>query len=261
MARGAVLAAELLTMASALAQSPNIISFSGNGQLTWTNSDTNLFYQVQWASSLTATDAWHADYLPMADIRSSAGIVTSSVPMFYRVVGSSNRLVHASPVAKTGQTVSYQAGDNGAYTNGVAWPTPRFTVGTGLAADCVTDNLTGLVWARNANLAGPMTWSAAISYCENLTYGGTNDWRLPNDRELKSLTHSGYYNPALGNTAGTGQCAENDPFTGVQGSQYWSSTSYAGYPDYAWRVSMLNGNMDGLLKPNTCYVWPVRGGQ
>jgi len=46
------------------------------------------------------------------------------------------------------------------------------------------------------------------------------DWRLPNKRELISLTHDGYYEPTLSNTAGTAQWSEGDTFTSVQSSQY-----------------------------------------
>jgi hypothetical protein len=48
---------------------------------------------------------------------------------------------------ETGQTTSYATGDDGDLEMGVAWPSPRFTV----SGDCVTDNLTGLMWtARNS---------------------------------------------------------------------------------------------------------------
>ena len=257
--RGAC-AAGLVIAATALAQTPDITSFSGNGMLTWTNSNTNLFYRVEWSPSLTAPDAWHSNYCALTDIRSSGSIVTSSVPMFYRVCGSSNRLVYASPVPKTGQTNSVQTGDNGYYTNGMAWPNPRFTVQAD--TNCILDNLTGLIWARNANLGGALTWSAAITYCEGLTYGGTNDWRLPNVKELQSLIDCGYAFPALGNSLGTGQWGTNDPFTGVQMAYYWSSTTYANDATLAWAVTLSDGCVnDGDNKSVPRYVWPVRGGR
>jgi hypothetical protein len=78
-------AAWLVIAGTALAQSPDITSFSVNGILTWINSDTNLYYRVEWASSLTVPDAWQSNYFALTDIRSSDSIVTSSVPMFYRV--------------------------------------------------------------------------------------------------------------------------------------------------------------------------------
>lgn len=243
-------AAGLVIAGTALAQSPDITSFQGNGRLTWINSDTNLFYRVEWASTLTAPDAWQSNYSSLSDIRSSASIVTSSVPMFYRVYGSSNRLVYASPVPKTGQKNSLQTGDDGYYTNGVAWPNPRFTVQTD--TNCVLDNLTGLIWARNANIGGLMTWSAAITYCEGLTYGGYSDWRLPNRSELNSLIDASNYGPAL---------PTGHPFAHVQGYSYWSSTSFANSTIYACHADMLDGYMYRYYKTFSYYVWPVRGGQ
>jgi hypothetical protein len=65
----------------------------------------------------------------------------------------------------------------------VAWPSPRFTAQT----VTVTDNLTGLMWTKNANLAGTKNWSDALTYCNSLDHGGYTDWRLPNIRELHSL--------------------------------------------------------------------------
>jgi hypothetical protein len=69
-------------------------------------------------------------------------------------------VLHAEPaqVGKTGQTKCYNAsgteisctgtGQDGEIRAGVAWPNPRFSI----SGDCVTDNLTGLMWAKNANL-------------------------------------------------------------------------------------------------------------
>ena len=56
-----------------------------------------------------------------------------------------------APVPKTGQTASSVPKDDGALKKGVAWPTPRFTDnGNGT----VTDNLTKLIWMKNANFFG-----------------------------------------------------------------------------------------------------------
>jgi hypothetical protein len=53
---------------------------------------------------------------------------------------------------------------------------PRFTVGAD--GNVVTDNLTGLMWARNANLLRTLlSWDAAVAKCQNLDYGGYTDWR------------------------------------------------------------------------------------
>ena len=53
-----------------------------------------------------------------------------------------------APVAKTEQTQSYAAGDDGALQKGVALPRPRFTDnGDGT----VTDNKTQLVWLKDTS--------------------------------------------------------------------------------------------------------------
>lgn len=50
----------------------------------------------------------------------------------------------------------------------------------------ITDLDTGLMWTQLP--AAPMNWNAALNYAENLSLGGYNDWRLPNVKELQTLT-------------------------------------------------------------------------
>jgi len=162
-----------------------------------------------------------------------------------------------APVEKTGQTTSYATGDDGALQKGVALPSPRFTDnGNGT----VKDNLTGLIWLKNANPCGTKTWADAIAYCNSLASGtaGLTDgsvagaWRLPNVKELQSLIDFGRYNLAL---------PSGHPFTGVQSFFYWSGTSHADYADYAWIVDVSSGYVDfGVKSSYSTYVWPVRSG-
>jgi len=158
----------------------------------------------------------------------------------------------AAPVAKTGQTTSYVTGDDGDLQKGVASPSPRFTDnGDGT----VTDNLTGLMWTKDANLAGAMTWADAIAYANNLSLGNAGcggpytDWRLPNVKELQSLIDFGNYGPAL---------PTGHPFTNVRSSYYWSSTTVAGNASSAWFVGMFSGYVYSYHKAYYLYVWPVR---
>jgi hypothetical protein len=55
------------------------------------------------------------------------------------------------------------------------------------SGEIVTDSKTKLMWQDNAD-ASTVTrnWQGAIDYCESLNFGGYNDWRLPNIRELQS---------------------------------------------------------------------------
>jgi hypothetical protein len=158
-----------------------------------------------------------------------------------------------APVAKTGQTVSFRTGDDGDHQAGVASPDPRFTDnGDGT----VTDNLTGLMWAKDLYANGRMNWDAAIDYANNLILGGDGcgssytDWRLPNRRELESLLDIGNY-PAL---------PSGHPFLNSLASEYtWSSNTYA-QPvsnDHGWCLGMA-GHWCTHPKYHAYGVWPVR---
>ena len=196
-------------------------------------------------------------------------------------------------VPKTGET-------NGAAgsSSGVAWPSPRFEAGTGAAANCITDKLTGLMWPKNGiigfsdgsnfdtavatpdlnntdptknkikwvNSSNTAVIFTAIANLNTETLCGYSDWRLPNKVELKSLVNYGAANPASWLMYGSGIVGEptcdGACFTNVQASPYWSSTIYAPYTNGAQLVSMGNGAVSNDGKGSTnYYVWPVRGGQ
>ena len=196
------------------------------------------------------------------------GLILSWTPVYAR---DSNVI----PVEKTGQTTSYRTHDDGDLKKGVAWPTPRFTDNKN---GTVTDNLTGLIWLKNANCSDAMeNWNTAIDYAAALYDGCTNcfgtggdcglsdgskagDWRLPNRNELLSLIDLAYYNPALSNATGTRQWSEGNPFTGVQLVKYWSSSTNAGRTGLAWAVDFGNGNVGRHSKSSDKYVWCVRDG-
>jgi hypothetical protein len=181
-------------------------------------------------------------------------------------------------LAKTGQTTCWDAngneipcagtGQDGDLQTGVAWPNPRFTdKGNGT----VKDNLTGLIWLKNANPCGLNSWADALAYCNTLANGTagltdgsqTGDWRLPNVKELQSLIDFNSYNPGL--SAGY-------PFTDVQSDfnpdgdpnspyWYWANTQYVttGKTYLAHRVTMFDGmTIHGNYITDSFYVWPVR---
>ncbi len=53
--------------------------------------------------------------------------------------------------------------------------------------DCtITDTDTSLMWTQMPSTA--MTWEGALAWAEGLTLGGYNDWRMPNIKELQTLT-------------------------------------------------------------------------
>lgn len=175
-----------------------------------------------------------------------------------------------APVPETGQTTSYGARDDGAIQAGVPWPTPRFTDnGDGT----VRDNLTGLIWLKQASCFGVLTWVDALTAANTLASGQcgltdgsvAGDWRLPNVREFVSLIDFGQGNTALSNTQGTGAWQDGDPFFITGPLVFWSSTTVAGpgASDRAWLVVFAaEGEVrSDQFKSNTFAVWPVRGGR
>ena len=93
----------------------------------------------------------------------------------------------------------------------------------------VTDIDTGLMWQQDT-APGTYTWQQALAYCENLTFAGYNDWRLPNVNELLFLVDYSRYYLAI------------DPvFSVIVSSYYWSSTTNVDDSESAWLVEFFYG--------------------
>jgi hypothetical protein len=122
----------------------------------------------------------------------------------------------------------------------------------------VTDHCTGLMWQKDTadvsvdghvtdDRSDALTWCDALAYCENLSFAGHDDWRLPNVGELQSIVDYGRFGPAI------------DPAFGSLSSVYWSSTTYAAFPDRAWFVHFDDGLVSGGAgKDGNDYVRAVR---
>ena len=87
----------------------------------------------------------------------------------------------------------------------------------------VTDNATDLQWQDNESVT--KTWKNAIIYCEELTLGGYDDWRLPNVNELLSILDDTKVNSRISSV-----------FESFASSNYWSSTTAAVAQYKAWVV-------------------------
>jgi hypothetical protein len=238
---------------------------------------TNLPYWTSTSSAINPTvNAWVVDMVDGSVFLDNKGFTYFLWP----VRGTSNPSPPADippgQIAETGQITIYATYDDAYFAItptlnvGVPWPTPRFTRtfcnSSGPCAeqlvdcdlnspDVVTDNLTGIVWAENANLDGVKTWTNALTFTEDMTVCGFVDWRLPNSKELFSLIDRSKQGPAL---------PTGHPFTNVQSALndlYWSSTTYAFNPTGAWTIDMLIGGLIPLLKTEQAFVWPVRGGK
>ena len=119
--------------------------------------------------------------------------------------------------------------------------------------EAVLDKETGLVWARDANIAnGTKHWWHAVAYCRNLVIGNRKGWRLPTVEELSSLVDPTQSGPAL---------PSGHPFENVRSLYYWSSTTSEADTGRAWDVDMFDGGVATYGKSySDGYVWPVHGG-
>ncbi|MBT7059158.1 MAG: DUF1566 domain-containing protein [Lentisphaerae bacterium] len=121
---------------------------------------------------------------------------------------------------------------------------------TGNDDGTVTDDRTGLVW-QQAEAPSAMTWEQALAYAEGLTLGSSDDWRLPNIRELRSISDDRLADPALDRTA----------FPDAANAHYWSSTTPINDASQAWLLESRYGLVAYDNKTVTCSVRCVRSGE
>ncbi len=122
----------------------------------------------------------------------------------------------------------------------------------------VTDSKTGLIWQRCSagqawsagtvtctGTAATYTHEAALSYAKSQT-----GWRLPNVKELSSITDKSRNNPAIDFTA----------FPATPSNWFWTSTPYAGDASDAWVVRFGDGVVDDYYgyRDSTGHVRLVR---
>jgi len=96
-----------------------------------------------------------------------------------------------------------------------------------------------------------LAWDDALAYCDSLTWGSHDDWRLPDRYELQSIVDFGTTDPAA------------DPFFFPQTSadRFWSSSTLHRFPFLAWFVHLFDGLLAGGNKGDAYAVRCVRGGR
>lgn len=108
----------------------------------------------------------------------------------------------------------------------------------------VTDKATNLIWqkcamgqANDENCTGlPTTGSLSngIDYCENLSLGDSEDWRVPNINELRSI---------IKRTEPSGHRIDTQAFPNVSGASYQSSTLPNNYGAQVMVVTFQTGRV------------------
>jgi len=182
-------------------------------------------------------------------------IIVLLLAVFFSLPGASS---FADSV--TLKTIVFKSSDQ--YTN---------TPGT---ANSVTDNETGLIWIKNPttigtvggyNFSAVMLWPEALLAIAALNaansgagYDGSNQWRLPNVKELQSIVDysrdAPYINPIFFISPPT--IRDFYPAT----TYYWSSTTSFYGLGYEWCVNFSDGGVAGgrVLHEDKNYVRPVR---
>ncbi len=146
-------------------------------------------------------------------------------------------LLFGGPVFKTGQTVIYQAGDDGNHQAGISHQFTRDDI-----HGIVSDTASALQWQDNASPG--MGWDTALTYCSGLDLNGTG-WRLPDKKELHALVDYSRYDPAL-----------DSIFQTVTPSVYWSATAISA--SNAWGIHFGPGNDYPTNKSSSLPVRCVR---
>ncbi len=171
------------------------------------------------------------------------------------------QIIQSRLLPKTGQTTSFETGDDGDLEVGwwkglsLSANKTRLVVLIISAKFVIVDRATGLVWARDGNDAGGnngsvINWSDAISYALGLNFAGFTDWRIPNVLELASILD---YEKTIAPLAYW-------EFTNIVTGNHWSSTTQASLTTQAFQVSFSGGIIAYTAKTATRNILCVRGG-
>ncbi|MDF7801105.1 DUF1566 domain-containing protein [Pontiellaceae bacterium B1224] len=120
----------------------------------------------------------------------------------------------------------------------------------------ITDQATGLMWMTGDSgwfkvgdaANGTLNWEDALALCENLTFAGHTDWRLPSAKELQSIVD---YNrsPDTTDSAAIDPIFHSSEIMNAAGMKdwpyYWSSTPFGDeqsiYVSFGRGMGMLGG--------------------
>jgi len=160
-------------------------------------------------------------------------------------------------VVEEEEATSYDIGEDRELGEEITTPTTRFKDNRD---GTVIDNKTGLMWTKDANLAGDtMLFHQALNYVEEMNEGkypnfGYTDWRLPTLSELRSLIDYTRY------TRKGHELPLGHPFENVQSLRLndTRSVSYLYNSDFPWFVSFYCRLVGHNVKSCFGYIWPVR---
>jgi len=147
----------------------------------------------------------------------------------------------------------------------------------------ISDYETGLTWEKKSDDGSihdkddRYTWSTGFPYDFDGTvrtrflvalnsgggFAGHRDWRLPTREELQSIVDYADPIPPIVNPVFDTACAPSCTVTSCSCTvlnYYWSSSTVAPNPGYAWIVYFIHGTVSAGVKPNEYHVRAVRTG-
>jgi hypothetical protein len=160
----------------------------------------------------------------------------------------------AVPCNGSGQDADFRAGEPASYTDN---------------GDTITDDVTGLMWEKLSNndnvhdVGTTYNWHDAFGKIQQLndnSYAGHTDWRLPNVRELASLTYFGSGDLAI-HLVFSHDCVQGCMMATCScttGIPYWTSTTSASDHTKAMIVSFGDGEVTTSAKGGLHTVRAVR---
>lgn len=123
----------------------------------------------------------------------------------------------------------------------------------------VTDSTHGLMWMQcslgqtweNGTCSGDadaLNWQQALQQAHGYEFASLDGWRLPNVKELASLTERQCVRPAINETR----------FPNTPSDDFWSSTPSLSDPQRAWVVAFFNSSNSIKQKDLFVFVRLVR---
>jgi len=94
----------------------------------------------------------------------------------------------------------------------------------------VRDTNTNLIWLQTWSSSGLANWGRQKHWAENLSFAGSDEWRLPEISEYGAL-FTAY-----------GDLTKVAEFSNVDTVGYWSGTEYAPDPNEAWYFFAASGS-------------------
>ena len=117
----------------------------------------------------------------------------------------------------------------------------------------IQDKLTGLTWEKKTEGIETVTYAEALSYCENLVLGGSDDWRVPTRPEYSTVLNYNVVSPALGRDIFPGEPGVGDT------SSYWTTSEYHDNASQVWKIKIAFGLIDKTSKTGSIKIRCVRG--